>query len=97
MLDTAAWVQQRTTESVEAIARRLGDTGLRLVPLTDLNGRRIWLAADRIVAVRESGARHAAGARAAIIMVGLRFNTDIAVREGVEEVMEALRRVPSPP
>ncbi|MBY0331545.1 MAG: hypothetical protein K2X49_12850 [Acetobacteraceae bacterium] len=96
VLDTAAWVQQRTTEPAESIAARLRDAGLRLVPLTDLNQGRIWLAADRIVAVRESNERHAAGARAAIIMVGLRFNTDVAVREGVEEVMEALGRLPPP-
>lgn len=30
-------------------------------------------------------------------MVGLRFNTDIAVRESVEEVMEALRRLSASP
>ena len=96
VLDTAAWVQQRTTEPAESIAARLRDAGLRLVPLTDLNQGRIWLAADRIVVVRDSNERHAAGARAAIIMVGLRFNTDVAVREGVEEVMEALRRLPPP-
>lgn len=96
VLDTAAWVQQRTTEPAESIAARLRDAGLRLVPLTDLNQGRIWLAADRIVVVRDSNDRHAAGARAAIIMVGLRFNTDVAVREGVEEVMEALRRLPPP-
>ena len=96
VLDTAAWVQQRTTEPAESIAARLRDAGLRLVPLTDLNQGRIWLAADRIVAVRESNERHAAGARAAIIMVGLRFNTNVAVREGVEEVMEALGRLPPP-
>ena len=96
VLDTAAWVQQRTTEPAESIASRLREAGVRLVALTDLSQGRIWLAADRIVAVRDSNDRHAAGARAAIIMVGLRFNTDVAVREGVEEVMEALRRLPPP-
>ncbi|MBX9698658.1 MAG: hypothetical protein K2X74_04435, partial [Acetobacteraceae bacterium] len=87
VLDTAAWVQQRTSEPVESIADRLRAAGVRLVALTDLNQGRIWLAADRIVAVRDSNERHAVGARAAIIMVGLRFNTDVAVRETVEEVM----------
>jgi uncharacterized protein YlzI (FlbEa/FlbD family) len=97
VLDTTAWVQQRTVEPVESVARRLAQAGQRLLPLTDLNGRRIFLAADRIVAVRDSQERHAAGARAAIVMVGLRFNTDVAVRESVEEVMESLRRLPGHP
>jgi hypothetical protein len=97
VLDTAAWVQQRTVEPADSVARRLMEAGQRLVPLTDLNGRRIWLAAERIVAIRESQDRHAAGARAAIIMVGLRFNTDIAVRESVEAVMAALRPRPEAP
>jgi hypothetical protein len=44
-----------------------------------------------VVAVRASNDRHAAGARTAIIMVGLRYNTDVAVRESVEEVMTLLR------
>jgi len=93
VLDTAAWVQQRTIEPAEAVARRLAETGLRLLPLTDLNGRRIWLAADRIVLVRDSQARHAPGARAAIVMVGLRSGFDVAVRESVEAVMDGLRRL----
>jgi hypothetical protein len=92
IIDTTAWVQQRTIESVEAVARRLTAAGQRLVALTDLSGARIYLAADRVVLVRESQERHAAGARAAIVLVGLRFNTDVAVRETVEEVMAALRR-----
>jgi uncharacterized protein YcgI (DUF1989 family) len=91
VIDTTAWVQQRTVEPVEAVARRLAAAGQRLVPLTDLNGSRIYLAADRVVLVRESQERHAAGARAAIVMVGLRFNTDVAVRETVAEVMATLR------
>jgi hypothetical protein len=62
------------------------------VALTDLSNARIYLAADRVVLARASQERHAAGARAAIVMVGLRFNTDVAVRETVEEVMAALRR-----
>jgi hypothetical protein len=45
-----------------------------------------------VVVVREAYEQHAAGARATIVMVGLRFNTDIAVRETVEEVMAALGR-----
>ena len=91
-IDTAAWVQQRTTEPVEAIARRLRDGGQRLVALTDLNNGRVYLALDRIVLVRDSHERHAAGARAAIVMVGLRFNTDVAVRETAQDVMAAIRR-----
>jgi hypothetical protein len=95
VIDTTAWVQQRSAESVEAVARKLSAAGQRLVALTDLSGGRTYLDADRIVVVRESGERHAAGARAAIVMVGLRFNTDVAVRESVEEVMAALGR-PAP-
>jgi hypothetical protein len=92
VIDTAAWVQQRSVEPVEAIARRLTAAGVRLIPLTDLNGARIYLVVDRVVLVRGSEDRHAAGARTAIVMVGLRFNTDVAVREGPEEVKAALRR-----
>jgi hypothetical protein len=92
VIDTTAWVQQRTAEPVEAVARRVAAAGQRLVALTDLANGRIYLAADRIVLVRESGERHAAGARAAIVMVGLRFGTDVAVRESVAEVMAALER-----
>jgi hypothetical protein len=92
VIDTAAYVQQRTVESVEAVARRLAAAGLRLVPLTDLRDTRTYLAVDRVVLVREPYEQHAAGARAAIVMVGLRFNTDVAVRETVEEVMTALGR-----
>ena len=98
-IDTAAWVQQRTTEPVEAIARRLRDAGQQLVALTDLSHGRVYLSLDRIVLVRDSNERHAAGARAAIVMVGLRFNTDVAVRETAQEVMAAIRRdgLTSPP
>ena len=92
VLDTTAWVQQRTTESVEAVARRLAAAGQRMFALTDLRDSRIYLAADRVVLVREAYEQHAAGARATIVMVGLRFNTDVAVRETVEEVMAALVR-----
>jgi hypothetical protein len=92
VIDTTAWVQQRTVESIDSVARRLEAVGQRFVPLTDLANGRIYLAVDRIVLVRDSGERHAAGARAAIVMVGLRFNTDVAVRESVEEVMAALGR-----
>lgn len=92
VVDTTAWVQQRTVEGVEAVARRLEAAGQRLVPLTDLGGGRIFLAAERVVLVREAHERHAAGARAAIVMVGLRFGTDVAVRESVAEVMAALAR-----
>ena len=92
VIDTAAWVQQRSIEPIEAIARRLTAAGARLMPLTDLNGTRIYLSVDRIVLVRGSEERYAAGARAAIVMVGLRFNTDVAVRESPEEVKAVLRR-----
>ncbi|WP_372618154.1 hypothetical protein [Falsiroseomonas sp.] len=92
IIDTAAWVQQRTVEPVDAVARRLEAAGQRLLPFTDLGGGRIWLAADRIVLVREAHDRHAAGAGAAIVMVGLRFGTDVAVRESVAEVMAMLGR-----
>lgn len=93
VIDTTAWVQQRTIESVDSVARRLTAAGQRLVPLTDLSGARIYLAADRVVLVRDAQERYATGARTAIVMVGLRLTTDIAVRESVGEVMAALRRV----
>lgn len=93
VIDTTAWVQQRTIEPVDVVAARLAAAGLRLVALTDLGGGRVYLATDRIVLVRDSEARHASGARAAIVMVGLRFNTDVAVRETVAEVLAAIRRV----
>jgi hypothetical protein len=93
VIDTTAWVQQRSAENVEAVARKLQAAGQRLVALTDLSGGRTYIAADRVVLVRDSGERHAAGARAAIVMVGLRFNTDVAVRESVGEVMDALARL----
>jgi hypothetical protein len=96
VVDTTAWVQQRTVEPADSVARRVAGTGQRLVPLTDLNGQRIYLAADRVVLVRGSQDRHAAGARAAIVLVGLRFNTDVAVRETPDEVMAAIRAVTAP-
>jgi uncharacterized protein YcgI (DUF1989 family) len=92
VIDTTAWVQQRTVEPIETVARRITAAGQRLVALTDLANGRIYLAADRVVLVRESEQRHAVGARAAIVVVGLRFGTDIAVRESVPEVMAALDR-----
>ncbi|MDI3308895.1 MAG: hypothetical protein QJR07_17570 [Acetobacteraceae bacterium] len=92
VIDTTAWVQQRTIEPVDSVARRLIAAGQRLVPLTDLSGARIYLAADRVVLVRDAQERYATGARTAIVMVGLRLTTDIAVRESVGEVMAALRR-----
>lgn len=92
VIDTAAFVQQRTIEPVEAVARRLAAAGQRLIALTDLRDARTYIAADRVVLVREPYEQHAAGARTAIVMVGLRFNTDVAVRETVEEVMAALGR-----
>jgi hypothetical protein len=97
VIDTSAWVQQRSAESAEAVARKLREAGQRLVPLTDLSGGRTFLAAERVVLVRDSGERHAAGARAAIVLVGLRFGTDVAVRESVAEVMAALRAAAQPP
>jgi hypothetical protein len=91
-IDTAAWVQQQTNEPVEAVARRLREAGQLLVALTDLNNGRVYLALERIVLVRDSNERHAAGARAAIVMVGLRYTTDVAVRETAQDVMAAIRR-----
>jgi hypothetical protein len=96
VIDTTAWVQQRTTEAVEAVARRMAAAGQPLVALTDLRDARTYLAADRVVLVREAYEQHAAGARATVVMVGLRFNTDVAVRETVEEVMAALGRDAAP-
>ena len=95
VIDTTAYVQQRTVESVEAVARRLAAAGQRLVALTDLRDARTYLAADRVVLVREPYEQHAAGARAAVVMAGLRFNNDVAVRETVEQVMAALERGPA--
>lgn len=92
VIDTTAYVQQRTVESVEAVARRLAAAGQRLIALTDLRDARTYLAADRVVLVREPYEQHAVGARAAVVMAGLRFNTDVAVRETVEQVMAALER-----
>jgi hypothetical protein len=92
VIDTAAWVQQRTTEPMESLVRRLDAAGVRLVPLTDPSGQRTWLAADRIVLIRGSEARHAEGARTALVMVGLLYTRDVAVRETVDEVMAALAR-----
>ncbi|HYZ34332.1 MAG TPA: hypothetical protein VE684_18840 [Crenalkalicoccus sp.] len=97
VIDTTAYVQQRTIEPVESVARRLTSAGQRLVPLTDLQHGRVYLAADRIVAVRDSQARHAAGAHAAIVLTGLRYNTDVAVRETVAEVMAALAQLAGGP
>ena len=91
VIDTTAYVQQRSIEPAEAIARRISAAGLRLVPLTDPSGGRVWLAPDKVVLVRDSNERHAAGARAAVVMIGLRFSADVAVRESVEQVMAALR------
>lgn len=92
VIDTAAWVQQRTAEPMDSLVRRLTAAGLRLVPLTDPSSQRTWVAAERIVLVRGSEARHAAGARTALVMVGLLYTRDVAVRESVEEVMAALAR-----
>jgi hypothetical protein len=96
ILDTTAFVQQRSSEALESLAQRLVAAGLPLVPLTDLNGARTYLARDRIVLVRASEERHAAGARAAIVVTGLRFATDIAVRETVAEAMAAIAHAQGP-
>ncbi|MFC7477673.1 hypothetical protein ACFQS7_25160 [Dankookia sp. GCM10030260] len=92
VIDTTAYVQQPTPEAMESLVRRLAATGARLVPLTDPSSQRTWIAADRVVLVRGSETRHAAGARAAIVLTGLRNTRDVAVRETVEEVMAALAR-----
>ncbi|WP_149538637.1 hypothetical protein [Siccirubricoccus phaeus] len=95
-IDTTAFVQQRSVEPAEVVARRLAALGLRLVRLTDLNGAGTWIAADRVVLVRGPTERYATGARAAIVVVGLRFTTDVAVRESVPEVLAALRQALTP-
>ena len=92
VIDTTAYVQQRTPEPMESLVRRLAAAGVRLVPLTDPSSQRTWVAADKVVLVRGSEARHAGGARAAIVLVGLRYTRDVAVQETVEEVMAALAR-----
>lgn len=92
VIDTTAYVQQRTPEALDSLVRRLGAAGVRLIPLTDPSNQRTWVAADKVVLVRGSETRHAAGARAAIVLVGLRYTRDVAVRETVEEVMAALAR-----
>lgn len=91
VIDTTAYVQQRSIEPAEAVARRIADAGLRLVALTDPSGGRVWVAPDKVVLVRESAERHASGARTAIVMIGLRFSADVAVRESPDQVMTALR------
>ena len=40
VIDTSAWVQQRTVEPVEVMVRRLREAGQRLVALTDLSNTR---------------------------------------------------------
>ncbi|MBK1659061.1 hypothetical protein [Paracraurococcus ruber] len=91
-IDTISYVQQQSIEPVEAVAQRLMAAGLRLVPLTDLANRRLYVAPERVVIVRRSPERHAEGARASLVMAGLRLRNDVAVRETVEEVMAALGR-----
>lgn len=97
VIDTMSYVQLQTRESAESIARRLAAAGLALAPLTDLAGARTWVAVDRVVSIRPADARHAPGARTSLIMSGLRFTTDFAVREPMEEVMASLRRAGAGP
>lgn len=92
VIDTTSYVQQRTPEATDRLARRLAEAGVRLVALTDPSGASTWVAADRIVMVRGAEQRHAAGARATLVMVGLRYTRDVAVKESVEQVMAALAR-----
>jgi len=90
IVDTTTFVQLQTRESVEAVARRLIAAGLPMVALTDLAGVRTYIATDRVVSVRPANERHAPGARTSLIVDGLRFSRDMAVRESVAEVMAAL-------
>lgn len=90
VVDTTTFVQLQTRESVEAVARRLIAAGLPMVALTDLAGVRTYVAIDRVVSVRAANDRHAPGARTSLIVDGLRFSRDMAVREGMAEVMAAL-------
>lgn len=92
IVDTLAWVQQPTAESIESVARRVMATGHRLIPLTDPTAGRIWIGADSIVLVREANSQHTIGARAALVLDGLRFRAEIAVRETLPEVIAALER-----
>ena len=92
VIDTTAFVQQRTPEAGSSLAQRVAAAGVRLVQLTDPGGQRTWIAADKVVLVRETESRHAAGTRAAIILTGLRYTRDVAVKESVAEVMAALAR-----
>jgi len=90
VVDTTTFVQLQTRESVEAVARRLIAAGLPMMALTDLAGVRTYIATDRVVSVRAANERHAPGARTSLIVDGLRFSRDMAVRESMPEVMAAL-------
>jgi len=92
VIDTTGFVQQRTSEPAETVARRLTAAGIRLVQVTDALGQRTWIAANWVVIVRAAQVGHPAGTRTSITLPGLRFARDVAVRETVEEVMAALGR-----
>lgn len=96
VIDTMSYVQLQTREPAEGVARRLAAAGLALAPLTDLAGVRTWVAIDRVVSVRPADVRHAPGARTSLIMSGLRFTTDFAVRESMDDVMAAIGRAGRP-
>jgi hypothetical protein len=92
VIDTTGFVQQKTSEPAETVARRLSASGIRLIQVTDALGQRTWVAANWVVMVRAAQAGHPAGTRASITLPGLRFARDVAVKETVEEVMAALAR-----
>ena len=92
VIDTTGFVQQKTSDSAEAVARRVAAAGIRLVQVTDALGQRTWVAASWVVIVRAAQVGHPAGTRTSITLPGLRFARDVAVKETVEEVMAALAR-----
>ncbi|MFZ4408254.1 MAG: hypothetical protein ACOYOH_12975 [Paracraurococcus sp.] len=92
VIDTTGFVQQKTSEPAETVARRLMAAGIRLIQVTDALGQRNWVAANWVVMVRAAQAGHPVGTRASITLPGLRFARDVAVKETVDEVMAALAR-----
>jgi hypothetical protein len=92
VIDTTGFVQQKTSEPAEAVARRMAAAGIRLIQVTDALGQRTWVAANWVVIVRAAQVGHPAGTRASITLPGLRFARDVAVKEPVEEVMATLAR-----
>ena len=92
VIDTTGYVQQKTSDPADTVARRVAAAGIRLIQVTDALGQRTWVAANWVVIVRAAQVGHPAGTRTSITLPGLRFARDVAVRETVEEVMAALAR-----